>query len=826
MGNQVDRNMDHPSEEQQQQQQQRMQQHIQQHIQQRRQHIQHIQQHVQQHIQQHRQHIQHIQQQRQRQRRPADQRRPRSNGQQRSSSARAATNANGRNRRATNTAPRPRVARTSGASSASSSATEGRGTSGMSNHNNNSDASTRHVGGGSRHSRTSTLRSSTAPPPIPLPEVEDVEVDVVGDALPHPPSSLGPSSSSSLRGVKRPLFDGEHVSAPPHSRHRIATTEEPQREIAGPSSAAASVSRDASRGIASLAERPSTSTSAFTTSSSGLSGPSSSSSSSSATTSRRPFPSLFSDAPYNVPHSISDSDDSGEDNDDERQQLRTTALVGSNDPRREDADGILGADTTVEVADVVASLPGTSNAESPVGADEVQVVGFQTAVIDVEEEDENRPQIIRSTNSQPIVISDDEDDEVEFIASSSTDHSRDRSQNDSSVMFIRESPRRPESNADDLPTTSGSAPLPAAPIPSSPISANPPTSVSSPSRSFPLGSGNVAEAGDLPPGGLTRPDHYDSPASGPSNLRPYDYPPLPRQRQSDSTSGYGGCVLPPPPPPPQPFSPRPTQPIASTSTSSSSGRDYGFVNLVGASTSYGHSSHSSSQSRPAASTSTFDGISGNTATTRATTSARPSSSFFPWDPPPFHDPTTHDPVDVFSSATRRFQCRCNPPSTRHTDDRDCMTDQIFGGRSAHSAGGMQMSRPAFTSAGTSQSASRAVTAASSGTTPTLPPSQAVSDAPRLPPPVAAAATPVAAPVAGPSVAGPSTASAPTSQDGISCPVCMDSLSEIKSEGKQVVSTNCGHVFCSQCIKDAVRTQKRCPTCRKKLSARQYHVLYL
>ena len=71
----------------------------------------------------------------------------------------------------------------------------------------------------------------------------------------------------------------------------------------------------------------------------------------------------------------------------------------------------------MEVTDVDAtSPPGVSGAESPVDADEVQVVGVQRAVIDVEEEDENRPQVIRLTNSQPIVISDDEDDdEVEFI---------------------------------------------------------------------------------------------------------------------------------------------------------------------------------------------------------------------------------------------------------------------------------------------------------------------------------------------------------------------------------------------------------------------------
>ena len=52
------------------------------------------------------------------------------------------------------------------------------------------------------------------------------------------------------------------------------------------------------------------------------------------------------------------------------------------------------------------------------GADEVQVVSVQTAVIDMEEEDENCPQVIKTTNSQPIVIDSDDDDDdgdVELI---------------------------------------------------------------------------------------------------------------------------------------------------------------------------------------------------------------------------------------------------------------------------------------------------------------------------------------------------------------------------------------------------------------------------
>ncbi|KAM9849451.1 E3 ubiquitin-protein ligase RNF4 [Aulostomus maculatus] len=61
---------------------------------------------------------------------------------------------------------------------------------------------------------------------------------------------------------------------------------------------------------------------------------------------------------------------------------------------------------------------------------------------------------------------------------------------------------------------------------------------------------------------------------------------------------------------------------------------------------------------------------------------------------------------------------------------------------------------------------------------------------------------------------------------ISCPVCMDSYTEIVDSGRLVVSTKCGHVFCSQCLRDALRRSHTCPTCRKRLTPRQYHPLYI
>ncbi|XP_068182465.1 E3 ubiquitin-protein ligase RNF4 [Antennarius striatus] len=61
---------------------------------------------------------------------------------------------------------------------------------------------------------------------------------------------------------------------------------------------------------------------------------------------------------------------------------------------------------------------------------------------------------------------------------------------------------------------------------------------------------------------------------------------------------------------------------------------------------------------------------------------------------------------------------------------------------------------------------------------------------------------------------------------ISCPVCLDSYSEIVESGRLVVSTKCGHVFCSQCLRDSLASSHTCPTCRKRLTHRQYHPLYI
>ncbi|XP_040275140.1 E3 ubiquitin-protein ligase RNF4 isoform X1 [Bufo bufo] len=61
---------------------------------------------------------------------------------------------------------------------------------------------------------------------------------------------------------------------------------------------------------------------------------------------------------------------------------------------------------------------------------------------------------------------------------------------------------------------------------------------------------------------------------------------------------------------------------------------------------------------------------------------------------------------------------------------------------------------------------------------------------------------------------------------VSCPICMDGYSEITQSGRLIVSTKCGHIFCSQCLRDALKNVTSCPTCRKKLTHKQYHPIYI
>ena len=302
--------------------------------------------------------------------------------------------------------------------------------------------------------------------------------------------------------------------------------------------------------------------------------------------------------------------------------------------------------------------------------------------------------------------------------------------------------------------------------------------------------------------------------------------------------------MPPRQPPPEPFSPRPTQPVAPTSASTS-WRD---SDLSGSSS---HPSTSSFQSRTIASTSAsatwrdsgrvdsslsshlstssfpsrtgtsrvgLDGTYGNPAiATNASTAAGPSSSYVSWGAPSSAgDRGSYHSVPPFAPATSRFRCRCNPPSTHHTDDRDCMTDQVFGGQSASTSSGEPRNpRPLSSMGETSSSVAATVTVGTTVTGESSAPFPALA--------VAGVAAPAQAVGLAPPPPPAASSSAP---EGISCPICMDTVAEIKADGKTVVSTNCGHIFCDNCLKGAIKTQKKCPTCRKKLSPKSYHPLFL
>jgi len=63
---------------------------------------------------------------------------------------------------------------------------------------------------------------------------------------------------------------------------------------------------------------------------------------------------------------------------------------------------------------------------------------------------------------------------------------------------------------------------------------------------------------------------------------------------------------------------------------------------------------------------------------------------------------------------------------------------------------------------------------------------------------------------------------------ITCPVCMESINSFTRKGYQVLSTVCGHIFCSHCLLECIKRKTRCPTCRRVLfkSTKDYHQLFL
>lgn len=76
---------------------------------------------------------------------------------------------------------------------------------------------------------------------------------------------------------------------------------------------------------------------------------------------------------------------------------------------------------------------------------------------------------------------------------------------------------------------------------------------------------------------------------------------------------------------------------------------------------------------------------------------------------------------------------------------------------------------------------------------------------------------------------PSTSKSADAQESSSeyhCPICLDSLTQIKSANIQMNSTMCGHVFCKPCITQVVASTKMCPTCRNDLRLDQLISIFL
>ncbi|XP_010547105.1 PREDICTED: E3 ubiquitin-protein ligase RFWD2 isoform X2 [Tarenaya hassleriana] len=60
---------------------------------------------------------------------------------------------------------------------------------------------------------------------------------------------------------------------------------------------------------------------------------------------------------------------------------------------------------------------------------------------------------------------------------------------------------------------------------------------------------------------------------------------------------------------------------------------------------------------------------------------------------------------------------------------------------------------------------------------------------------------------------------PREEPKFTCPICMSPFT-------QETSTKCGHIFCSECIKMAISSQGKCPTCRKKVTAKDLIRVFL
>jgi uncharacterized protein (DUF983 family) len=60
---------------------------------------------------------------------------------------------------------------------------------------------------------------------------------------------------------------------------------------------------------------------------------------------------------------------------------------------------------------------------------------------------------------------------------------------------------------------------------------------------------------------------------------------------------------------------------------------------------------------------------------------------------------------------------------------------------------------------------------------------------------------------------------PSNDSIFNCPICFDPL-------KKGTATMCGHIFCKKCIRAAIKTQHKCPNCRKDVSKEDLRRVFL
>ncbi|KAL5486870.1 hypothetical protein EMCRGX_G019406 [Ephydatia muelleri] len=94
---------------------------------------------------------------------------------------------------------------------------------------------------------------------------------------------------------------------------------------------------------------------------------------------------------------------------------------------------------------------------------------------------------------------------------------------------------------------------------------------------------------------------------------------------------------------------------------------------------------------------------------------------------------------------------------------------------------------------------------------------------RLQPPRHQRSTP---PVSHEGSAAPVSSQRSRSRTSVSCRICLETVEQFENSGRQLVATLCGHVFCNVCARNSISRQHACPTCRKKITLKQYHRLFL